>query len=62
MQGFKVALLVLIAILLLWTMVDRSREPQQMKALADRLDSTQVELERLRAAQKRTADSQEKPR
>ena len=32
MQGFKVALLVVIALLLLVTMVDRSREPKQMES------------------------------
>ena len=59
MQGFKVALLVVIALLLLVTMVDRSREPKQMEELAKRLDSTRVELERLRSDQKRLADDQE---
>ncbi len=59
MQGFKVALLVIIAIFLLVIIVDRSREPQQMKALVDQLNSTQVELERLRSNQKRISDGQE---
>ena len=59
MQGFKVALLVIVALLLLVFMADRTREPEQMKALAERLDSTKIELERLRNEQKRSIEAQE---
>ncbi|TVR43784.1 MAG: hypothetical protein EA402_08725 [Planctomycetota bacterium] len=51
MQGFKVFLLVLIVLLLGLFMLDRSREPRQVKELIDSLDQAQMDFQRLRASQ-----------
>lgn len=59
MQIFKVVMLVIVALLLLVQLLDRSRETLQLAELHDTLEQSQIEFQRLRSDQRQMVAGQQ---